>query len=145
MNMYFETIDDCPLYNWRMITSGKYEYCRKDVSNGSDKGDLEAYTKIYDSYIERFGLGSSYSMYLDKIKKLTVAICDYIITEDRFLMNSIRRIQTEINDLNKEEKGDAILSTLVALSKWMGYSLNERDIMTVFFYQIAKEYGEANK
>lgn len=148
---YYSDIKDFPLYNWRECQAGKLNFARKKMSVGNEDMDSESWDAIYDSYIKVFGLGKELQTYLRKVDQVTRMLLEYAETGDRFLMNEINLIQSEIDQLNVEKKGGSSLDVAVVnMSKWMGGGfIEERKVTVSQFYtaynEMLKDYERKNK
>ena len=85
---YYEGIDELPLYNWIKCTSNDLKFVRKD-KKGTEQEDIEAWERIYDSYIAEYGLNEVYKKLLNAMKKKALLEVDYILTRERFKLTEI--------------------------------------------------------
>jgi len=72
-----------PLYNWIKCTEGDLTHVRK-TKEGNANNDIEAWTKVHDSYIEEFGLSEHYKKMLQVMKQKALYEADYVLTGNRF-------------------------------------------------------------
>lgn len=148
---YYKDISEINLYNWEKCIGGKIKYCRKDISKGSKKKDLKAWDRVYDSFINRYGINSNYRYLLDLKTELALLQCDFVITGDRFLLNKINVVIESINEVVKTSNYDSmdIDTLLVVASKWMGFGMNKTETSVSFLYDtldnIKKEAQELTK
>lgn len=136
-----------PLYNWIKCTEeNDLRYVCKDINDISGVDLYESWTKVYDEYIDRFGLHKLYKRLLEAMRKKALLECDYVITGDAFQITLARIEEERLSKMlaNKGE-GASINSVLVYLSKWLGYHLNPREITTLEYFEMMKLYGEENK
>ena len=105
---YYYDIDEMPLFNWRKCQEKQdYKYTRKDIKKGTEEEDLKAWDIIYDSYLSEFGLGSEYERILEIKTRIAELQCNLVIEDDRFLLNEIKRLERELNDiLNRKTRID---------------------------------------
>jgi hypothetical protein len=126
---YYKHIDELPLYNWIKINDGDLKYCRKDISKGTKKEDLEQYEIITDSNYEAFGLDKSHARLLDLYYQLSMERLEWISTGNNFIKNKIKRLEYEIDDLFKrmDEGGESnIGETIILMGKWVGYRIDDK-------------------
>ena len=131
-------IDHFPVFNWRLCLSGDIKYSRKDLKVGDEIADALSWESIYDDYIKKIGLGKNYEYILELQRDLAILQCDYIISNDRFLLNNINTLKDDI-DLalkNSQKGGDDMTTTLIKLSKWAGYRLDEREISVLELHKM---------
>lgn len=150
MNNYNLHIEDITVYAWKKCQSGKLEYTRKDLKNGTLEDDLKAWDLVYDSYIKEFGIGSEYAYILELQSDLAILKLDLIITGNRMLLNKINALNTEIeNYLNRsKDSGMDITTTLIMVGKWLGYKVNEKETTILELYKmidLIKKESDKNK
>jgi hypothetical protein len=139
---YYEGIDDMKLNRWWKCTSGEIKYTRIDLNEGSKKEDWKAWCKIHDEYLEEFGKSDQEKEIQELRKRLADLECDFVIEDNSFLRNEIRRLEKELLDLmTKGIKGGMNRDGLmVQLEKWMGFRLDENDVTVRKFYSIVREF-----
>ena len=143
---YYKSIDDLPLHNWIKCLAGEYQYSMVSPIDTFVEEDIIAWEKIYDAYINEFGLGMLYKQYLLKEVEIAKAKFDYVISRDKFNFNIIRVYESEIEQLkNKLNQGMTYESALIHLGKWYGGKLIRAKEITVREYcNLIKEYERAN-
>ena len=143
---YWNSIDDLPLYNWIKCNDGKLEYSRKDLSKGNVVDDSKAWVKLYDEYLQRFGLNSRYKKYLELIRKKALLQAEYVIKKDRFKLTEIKILETKIKDLEVYfGDGQKIEVILTWLSMFLGFKIDQRNTTVTEYFILLEEYGKANK
>lgn len=145
---YYSGIDDMILYNWLKCLEGKLNYCRINPTATDEitQKDLNAWNKIYDNYLDTFGLNDVAKKFIKLKIKLARAQNDYIIKETKFLFNVMRILTVEIEKLEKEmNKGVSTESVLVHLSKFMGFKQSTKQLTVREYFDLLKEYERANK
>ena len=120
-------------------------YVRKG-KEGNEESDIEAWQKIYDSYILEYGLSDMYKKLLNAMKKKALLEVDFIITRERFKLTEIE-MQIANLDAMMMNKGSGITieQSLIHLSKWMGSWINVKTITTREYFNLMEEYGKENK
>jgi hypothetical protein len=134
-----------PLHNWIQCNNGDLSYL---IIEGkiSDEKLIEAWEKIYDQYLLRFGLNKKYERYLQAMVKRAQLQTDYVITKDKFKLTEIEIQNAKIANLEAHfGGGETIEVVLVYVSKWLGYRINTREISVLEYFVILDEYGKANK
>lgn len=143
---YYKSIEDILLYNWWKVREGKLEYCRINHLEGDSKQDLEAYIQINDSYIKEFGIGLEMQRVIELRTQILSLQCDYVLNDDNYLRNEIRKLQKELDEiLNKNQGGHDNDTILIYLEKWIGFRLDEKQITAKKFYKIVKQYEKEHK
>jgi len=140
-NDYFESIDDLPLDNWIKCNNNDVRFVRKDLNQGNAKLDREVWERIFDSYLNEFGLNKKYEMMLKAIQKRALLELDFVLTRDRFKLTQIElqveRLKSMIANANQ---GMSIEKTLIHLSKWIGQWINSKSITTREYFNLLHEY-----
>jgi hypothetical protein len=128
--MYYEFVDELPLFNWIKINEGKIEYSRKDINNGNEKDDLAFVYKIKDDNYREFGVAAEHLRLLELQLELAEVNLEFVITGDNFLKNKIAHLNYEIKELlSDDKKGDTdVYDTIITLSKWMGSRVDPKAI-----------------
>ncbi len=143
---YWESINELPMFNWVKCGDGDLKYVTIELIDDPEQNQIQ-YDKLYDQYLERFGLSDEFERYLEMIKKRALLQCEYVENKKRFKLTEIEIIDAKINrlDLNFGD-GQSIEQTCIHLSKWLGYKINVKETTVVEYYEIIKEYGKwANK
>lgn len=142
---YFLDIEDFPLWNWRKCHNEELIYARRNIEIGNEKDDFDAFMMIKQSNLDEFGINKDFNHLLNLMEELALLQCDLVITQERFLKNEIKRLETEIElILNREVENDTD-TALIHLSKWMGVMLNDKTITVKMFHKMLNEYGKDNK
>eukprot|EP01049_Picozoa_sp_SAG25_P003281 SAG25_NODE_188_length_12354_cov_23.716116_3_plen_138_part_00 len=130
-----------PLYNWTKCSDGHLEYVNKDKK--PDANNEKNWERLHDEYLEKFGLGKKFEKYLKLLQKKAQLQCDFVVKEDRFLLNEIEIADEKIKQLSKNfGGGTSIDASLIHLGKWLGYALKIKETTVVEYYEIMKEYGK---
>ena len=120
-------------------------YVRKG-KEGNEKSDIEAWQKIYDSYILEYGLSDMYKKLLNAMKKKALLEVDFIITRERFKLTEIEMQIANLDAmLMNKGSGITIEQSLIHLSKWLGSWINVKTITTREYFNLMEEYGKENK
>tara|TARA_R110002126_G_scaffold93089_5_gene220758 strand:+ start:6846 stop:7253 length:408 start_codon:yes stop_codon:yes gene_type:complete len=121
---------------------GDYSYTRIDLKNGNKKEDWNAWCIIHDSYLDEFGSSQQEKEIFEIRKRLALLECDFVINDDQYLRNQIRRLQNELLELmvNSIEGGSSRDGLIVQLEKWMGFRLDENEISARKFYSVVREF-----
>lgn len=124
---------------------GKMEYCRKDLKDGNINLDNEFWELIYDSYVTKFGLNKLHAKLIDVIRKKALLECEFVITQDRFKLTMIEVEEQKITLMLKNAgNGIDIRESLIYISKWMGQWINPKQITTLDFFNLQKQYERFN-
>ena len=145
MSKYYDNIEDFPLWNWRKCHKDLLEYTRQNIDDGTKNEDVQAWKNIRQSYLDEFGLTPDFEHLLNLTEELALLQCDYVINDDRFLLNKIRRVEAEILAIIGRTPENDTDSILIHLSKWMGQMLNDKIITVKMFHKMLKEYGKADQ
>jgi len=135
-----------PLENWIRITEdGEYQYVCKDPENTSGVDIAEAWYKVNDEYIQRYGLGQLYKRLLKKMKEKALLQLSYVETRDRFKLTEISLAEAEMKSMmSNRGEGMGIREAVIHLSKYMGFRLNPKEITVSEFFTIRDKHGKEN-
>jgi len=136
---HYQSIEEIPLFNWQKCLEGDVKYVNLETKE--DSGNQEAFTKLYDAFLQKRGVNKEYKKYLDILKKKALLQCEFLITKDNFKLTQIEIEDAKIVSLQKtSEAGLSIDKTLIYLGKWLGYRLDWKIISVSEFYSIMEEY-----
>jgi hypothetical protein len=144
----WDSIDDCPLYVWVKCNDGEFHFIRKDAKKKRWRriSHRAKFERLYDQYLNRFGLEKKFEKYLELMRKRAILQCDRVITGDRFLDNRIEILDAKIEELNMNfGDGQSMEASLIHLSKWLGYKIDIKTTTVVEYFEIVREYGKTNK
>jgi hypothetical protein len=121
---YFNSIDSLPIWNWwKIAETGNLIYLYKDEDK-YDKTDyslVSIWNTLQNEYLDTFGITAEFEQILKLKKKWIIAKSDFLITGDRFILNSIDEIESDINETMKAkittDKGDTIVMLETKLSR----------------------------
>jgi hypothetical protein len=120
-------------------------YVRKG-KEGNEESDIEAWQRIYDSYILEYGLSDMYKKLLNAMRKKALLEVDFIITRERFKLTEIEMQIANLDAmLMNKGSGITIEQSLIHLSKWLGSWVNVKTITTREYFNLMEEYGKENK
>lgn len=135
---YYLELNEIPIFNFDHCLGGKMGYIRRDSSVGNPENDFTAWCQVYDQYLSKYGIGTKYSIFLDKMEELTILYCDFVLSGDKFLQNRIRILENEIKEYGKGDKSD-LTDQIVLVSKWMGGRVNPRETSADEFFSMIKQ------
>lgn len=137
---YYSSIREIILFNWWKVQEGNIQFTRLNSNNGTDEEDIEAYIRINDSYIEEFGIDKTQLEIIELQRRIAILQCDYVIEEDRFILNEINRLEKEINEMLTNKNGGDRDGLVIHLEKWLGFKIDEKQITANKFYKVVREY-----
>ena len=136
------------LDNWIECTAGDHKYSRKhvDFESESTEDDTEQWYRIYDGYIEKYGLSDHYNRILKAMKKKALLEIKYVQTRDQFLITLIGIEEEKLKILFQSVgTGMSIEKSLIHLSRWCGYQIKSNQTTVVEYFNILAEYGRSSK
>lgn len=135
----YNSIDELPIKIWFDIH--KTVNFKKLLKSGECKNEktyiklFELWQKLYNEFIERFGLSDEFLSDLQTEIKIANLQADLIITKQKHL-NTLIKIEQEkmrINNFEISEPAD-IESILAKMSKYYGFKLSSRELTTAEYY-----------
>lgn len=145
--VYWASIYETPLHNWIKCTDGDLRFIRKSVDLETEitDQDLEQWNKIYDQYIEKYGLSELYKKLLETMREKALAELEFVTTGDNFKKTEIAILEEKLKTMvNNNGKGMTIDESLVHLSKWLGYRVDVFKTTVTEYFTLLNEYGKAN-
>lgn len=137
---FYETIEDMPLYNWYKCINGDLYFVRIDDKQLDLQGCEEAFKKVYESYMNIFGIDKKYKQQIESIKKIALLQCDYLKTKDQFKLTQIEVENAKLELFKKDIASNVTLQqTLIHLSKWVGYRLDWKQVTVYEYYTLLEE------
>lgn len=133
---------DIPMFNWFQIQDGLTEYVRIDQEIGTEEEDAKYIELIQDAYYNEFGISKEYLNILRLQDQLADAKLDWIIENNTFLLNKIRRLQNEIDEILARPVESDMDSSVIALSKWIGYRIDQKIVTLKEFYKMVEMYAK---
>ena len=124
---------------------GEIEFTRLSKMGTIEK-DEEAFCRINDEYLNKYGLGKQYQELLKVLKKKAEIQLKYVTTKDRFSLTLLEIEEENLKMmLSNNGHGVSIEQTLVHLSKFVGYWLRSKDITAGEYYTLLQEYKRINE
>lgn len=139
------SLEELPLHNWIRCNEGELNFTRKS-GKGTERGDAEAWSNLYDDYIKRYDLGKLHKKMLKIMREKALLELNFVETRERFELTKIELKEAELIRMMKNNgSGMTIDQSLVHLSKWIGYRLAAKEITVVEYFNISEQYGKANQ
>jgi len=133
------------LTNWIAATGGDYRHARKVVEKDSEETpeDVANWFRLYDQYIERYGLGEKYKRIFKIMKKKALLELKFVRTRDRMLLTRIEIESERLKQLMKDNgKGMTVEASLIHLSRWFHSMIKPSEISVVQYQTLLEEYGK---
>lgn len=113
---------------------------------GSKKYDELYWQKIYNDYLDTFGLSKYHKKLLSHQKKRALAQLEHVITENKWQKTLIEMETQKLESiLQNNGTGISIEQSLIHLSKWLGYYIKTKEISVKEFFLLSKEFERVNK
>lgn len=137
---YYTELDDTPLYVWEKVLEGNYNFMRKERKEKSTNDDVIAFYKLYDKYLQKYGLSKQHQKYMNKLHDIVLLKLEYLETGDKFKLTQIEISQAQLKDLKPKENGLTIGQQVIVLSKWMGQWIDKKKITVTEYKDLIAEY-----
>lgn len=133
-----------PLYNWIKCTDGEMQYIRKAASETPlTEQDENAWFKVYNQYIDTFGLSALYKKTLEAMRRKALLELDFVLTREKFKLTEIALEEQKLKTmLNNNGNSMTIDESLIHLSRWLGYHVNSKKITVLEYFNLLKQYGK---
>lgn len=137
---YYTELDDTPLYVWEKVLEGNYNFMLKDRKEKSTNDDVIAFYRLYDKYLQKYGLSKQHQKYMDKLHDIVLLKLEYLETGDKFKLTQIEISKSQLKDLKPKENGLTIGQQVIVLSKWMGQWIDKKKITVTEYKDLIAEY-----
>lgn len=125
------SIEEMPIYNWnKVFETGDLSYIFKDGKGKITQDLAELWDDIQQQWIDEFGLEQEMEERIRIKRKLAEHKLDYIITQDRFILNFITIAEIELEDLNKQ-KSVSFYQAKDTVEKYKGFRLDPKQITVI--------------
>ncbi len=135
----YSSITELPIWNFDVINRTadlSYLYIGKVPEEPADL--TENWYKIYDEFLDEFGLTDKYKE-LIRLKKKAVKLFAQAILEDKRYLKPLAEVAwRRAEDLANTLDGNNLSETTALLSKFMGYRINIMEIPVMDFYSYIK-------
>jgi ribosomal protein S4 len=125
------------MWNWEKIHSTselKYLFINRISIDNSEELE-KIWRKIYDEYLIEFGLSQDYKDILEQKKKIANLKADYIIKEDRIMLNYINIEKAALKSMyGDKSKETTFRDSLVKLERIQGIKINTKEITVADYY-----------
>jgi len=125
------------MWNWEKIHSTselKYLFINRISIDNSEELE-KIWRKIYDEYLIEFGLSQDYKDILEQKKKIANLKADYIIKEDRIMLNYINIEKAALKSMyGDKSKATTFRDSLVKLERIQGIKINTKEITVADYY-----------
>ena len=140
----FSDLDEFLLYNFDKCQGGEFRYVNVDEKpTGKDEKN---WLRLYNQYLERFGLGEDFDKYMTCKQQLIKLRCEFLLTGDKMLLNYINIEEVNLEKLDPSKtQGMTIDQCLVHVSKWLGQIVSKKKITVVEFKNLVEEYVRSGK
>ena len=141
---YYNSVDDIILDNWIQCHNGDLTKVRKGTK-GNEHFDIEFWQIIQDDYILKFGLGDYLTEIMELQKDKAIAELDFIITENRKILNKIDQLESKIKTkLISNGESVEVEDILIYMSKYYGYPINKKNITVSEYFRMINIYTKDN-
>jgi hypothetical protein len=138
---YYDDVDECPVYFFFNAIKGDFSSLRIKKEVGSEKEDIQNFSKIWDSYLSKIGLPKKENQKIDLMLKITKLNCDFILKRDFRMLNKIEFLESKLEKLNKEStdfEESSLTEIILFLSKKQGYHIDKKKITVTEYYTLLK-------
>ncbi len=135
----FSSIDDLPQWNWVQIhKTGNLAYLKKldsyrKIELNTSSTLEQIWLDIYNEYLEEFGLSKEYKEILDRKKEIARLKNEFIMTDDRSLLNFIKIEELELESTFDKSETMGFESVVIGIEKIQKVNIKIKEI-TVYEY-----------
>lgn len=134
----YDNIDNFPIYNWfKCIELKDYTYClvnRIECNTEQLNKCKDMFSIMYSQYLDTFGISDSLNEIISLQNQILVLKIDKALTGDRFFETLIELKEIELKD-RLNIKQTKTVSDKVAIEKYLGFRINEKEISVKEYYE----------
>ena len=141
---YFNSIEELPIWNWwKIAETGNLIYLHKDSDyKENDYSIVKIWDALQDEYLNEFGITEDFREMLSLKKKWIIKKSEYLLTGDRFILNDIDRIESEIDsstsNISMVKKDD----TVIMLEEKLSFPLDPKKMSVKKYYSYINYYSK---
>lgn len=148
--MVYKNISEIPIYNWVKINETKnLNYLFKDEKKHKQKifkSELnDLWIELNQQMWDTFGVSKIYKKYFSLVKRKIKLRSQYVLTNDRFLLNEIWLINEDIKNLFDNKVGEKFSQTIWKLKIKTKLDLDPKKISVLEFYELIEVINQQNK
>jgi hypothetical protein len=141
---YFNSIEELPIWNWWKISeTGNLIYLHKD--NNYEKEDynlVELWNELQDEYLNEFGITEEFRQVLSLKKKWINRKSEFLITGDRFILNDIDIIESDIKETMTSKVTVNKDDTVIMLEEKLSFPLDPKKMSVKKYYSYINYYSK---
>jgi len=148
----YDSIDTLPQWNWiKVHETGNLAYIKilpnyRKLKEENTEELEEFWAKIYDEFIEEFGFSENYIEVLDHKKRIAILKNDFVITDNRFLLNHIRIAENRLKEIEKTAPiGVSFRESIVMIEKEQGIKIDAKKISVADYNSYIKTMNKNGK
>lgn len=134
----YDNIENFPIYNWfKCIELKDYTYCltnRIECNTEQLNKCKESFGAMYSQYLDAFGISDSLNEIINLQNQILVLKIDKALTGDKFFETLIELKEIELKD-RLNVKQTKTVSDKVAIEKYLGFRINEKEISVKEYYE----------
>lgn len=120
----YTSIHDLSIYLFDKISNNE-DYTLLIKAGKKYKGDLEeVWSKIYDEYLNEFGINEKYKDYLNAKIKEAELIVDFRVNDNKVSKTLAKVKAAEANSILENMQGGSLRDACAAISKYMGFMVD---------------------
>lgn len=133
----YTTIDEMPIWNWNKIyTTGEMRYLYKNLKGKNNEYSLNKWQELQNEYINKFGLDDSFKQKLRLMKKAIQLNCDFVIKKDRFILNELAIVESQIENFESIKSMD-FYEIKDYVEKYKGFRIDPKTTtVTEYFFAL---------
>ena len=141
----YKSIDDLPIYNFdKILKSHDLRYLLKeeikDITYNKNFDKIsDQWVKLYDEYLEHFGLSKSYKRVIEQETKIAKLQIQRWLRDDRSLEGIIEVEKIKLQEMNKKKKKKSTFEEdLATIEQNRGIGMNPKETSVKMFFTYVK-------
>ena len=141
---YYTSIDDLPIFNWwKIAETANLIWLHKEADyTQTDYSLVSLWNSLQNEYLDTFGITDEFEQILKLKKKWIIKKSDYLLTGERFKLNEISMIETDIQDAMNTKITVDKDDTIVMLETKLSRELNPKEISVKKYYNYINYFSK---
>jgi len=141
---YFNSIDDLPIWNWwKIAETSNLIYLHKGGDYSKKDYTLTTlWNKLQDEYLDEFGITDDFRKLLSLKKRWIKGKANFLISGDRFILNELDVIESDLNELEVDKEKVDKDNTLIMLEQKLNRGLDPKEISVKKYYKYINYFSK---
>lgn len=137
---YYNSIDNCTIYAFDKVSqTGNFDYLLTADKWDANVDQEEVWAKIYNEYIELFGLSNQFKNFIMYSKQAVDYYAKAYTTGNKEYITKAELSQAKADNYYKTVDGANLFTNMAKLSRVVGFRLNPKEITVREYHSYIQE------